>query len=300
MIQPPYIQQGETIGLVCPSGAIPLEKVQNCIETLEKWGYFVKLGKTVGAKMHSFSGNDIERALDLQAMLDDENIKVVLCARGGYGMSRIIDQINFTKFNAHPKWVVGFSDITVLHAALQKQNCMSIHGPMAAAFNKGEAGLKYIESLRHCMEGEATHYKANSHAFNKIGLVQAQIIGGNLCMMAHLVGSKNQMNTSGKIIFLEEVAEHHYNIDRLMIQCKNAGLFERCVGVILGGFTDLKDNAADFGATANEIIAQHLKHLAIPICYDFPVGHGLENFAIKEGQNYLLEVKAHGVDLKEA
>ena len=180
MIQPPYIQQGDRIGLVCPAGAIPIEKVQNCIETLEKWGYLVQLGKTVGAKEHRFSGTDTERALDLQAMLDDENIKVILCARGGYGMSRIIDQIDFSKFNAHPKWVVGFSDITVLHAALQKQNCMSIHGPMAAAFNKGEAGLKYIDSLRHCLEGKATQYKANSHSFNKIGLVKAPIIGGNL------------------------------------------------------------------------------------------------------------------------
>jgi len=300
MIQPPYIQQGDHIGLVCPAGAIPIEKVQNCIETLEKWGYLVQLGKTVGAKLHSFSGTDTERALDLQAMLDDENIKVILCARGGYGMSRIIDQIDFSKFNAHPKWVVGFSDITVLHAALQKQNCMSIHGPMAAAFNKGDAGLKYIDSLRHCLEGKATQYKANSHTFNKIGLVQAPIIGGNLCMMAHLVGSKNQMDTSGKIIFLEEVAEYHYNIDRLMIQCKNAGLFEKCVGVIVGGFTDLKDNASDFGATANEIVLQHLQHLPIPICFDFPLGHGLENFAIKQGQDYLLEVQEQGVDLKEA
>lgn len=300
MIQPPYIQQGDRIGLVCPAGAIPIEKVQNCIETLEKWGYLVQLGKTVGAKEHRFSGTDTERALDLQAMLDDENIKVILCARGGYGMSRIIDQIDFSKFNAHPKWVVGFSDITVLHAALQKQNCMSIHGPMAAAFNKGEAGLKYIDSLRHCLEGKATQYKANSHSFNKIGQVQAPIIGGNLCMMAHLVGSKNQMDTSGKIIFLEEVAEYHYNIDRMMIQCKNAGLFEKCVGVIVGGFTDLKDNASDFGATANEIVLQHLLHLSIPICFDFPLGHGLENFALKQGQDYLLEVHNQGVDLKEA
>jgi muramoyltetrapeptide carboxypeptidase len=300
MIQPPYIQQGDRIGLVCPAGAIPIEKVQNCIETLEKWGYLVQLGKTVGAKEHRFSGTDTERALDLQAMLDDENIKVILCARGGYGMSRIIDQIDFSKFNAHPKWVVGFSDITVLHAALQKQNCMSIHGPMAAAFNKGEAGLKYIDSLRHCLEGKATQYKANSHSFNKIGQVKAPIIGGNLCMMAHLVGSKNQMDTSGKIIFLEEVAEYHYNIDRMMIQCKNAGLFEKCVGVIVGGFTDLKDNASDFGATANEIVLQHLLHLSIPICFDFPLGHGLENFALKQGQDYLLEVHNQGVDLKEA
>ncbi len=300
MIQPPNIQQGDTIGLVCPSGSIPIEKVQNCIQTLEKWGYQVQLGKTVGAKKDCFSAADIERTEDLQAMLDNENIKAIICARGGYGLSRIINELNFSKFNAHPKWVVGFSDITVLHAALQKQDCSSIHGPMAAAFNKGELGEKYIQSLRDCLEGKGTNYQIASHAFNKMGQVKAPIFGGNLCMIAHLIGSKNALNSIGKIIFIEDVAEYHYNIDRLMIQCKNAGLFENCKGILVGGFTDLKDNAADFGATAYEIIAGHTKDLKIPICFDFPISHGLENLAIKQGQTYFLEVDEKGASLKEA
>ena len=300
MIQPPNIKQGDTIGLVCPAGSIPLEKVQNCIQTLEKWGYEVKLGKTVGAKKDAFSATDGERALDLQTMLDDDNIKAIVCARGGYGMSRIVNELDFTKFNAHPKWVIGFSDITVLHAALQKQNCMSIHGPMAAAFNKGEVGEKYIQSLKNTMEGNATHYQAAAHVFNKWGTVQAPIIGGNLCMIAHLIGSKNAMETSGKIVFIEDVSEHHYNIDRLMIQCKNAGLFKQCKGIIIGGFTDMKDDASDFGATAYEMIAAHISNLAIPICFDFPISHGLENLAIKQGQIYTLSVLEKGVDLIEA
>jgi muramoyltetrapeptide carboxypeptidase len=300
MIQPPNIQPGDTIGLVCPAGSIPIEKVQNCIQTLEKWGYRVQLGKTVGSKKDCFSAADIERAEDLQALLDDENIKAIICARGGYGLSRIIGALNFSKFNAHPKWVVGFSDITVLHAALQRQNCGSIHGPMAAAFNKGEVGEKYIQSLRDCLEGRATHYQAASHSLNTMGQVKAPIIGGNLCMIAHLVGSKNALESTGKIIFIEDVSEYHYNIDRLMIQCKNAGLFENCKGLIIGGFTDLKDNASDFGATAYEIIAAHTKDLAIPICFDFPISHGLENVAIKQGQAYFLEVNEKGVSLREA
>ena len=300
MIQPPNIQPGDTIGLVCPAGSIPIEKVQNCIQTLEKWGYRVQLGKTVGSKKDCFSAADIERAEDLQALLDDENIKAIICARGGYGLSRIIGALNFSKFNAHPKWVVGFSDITVLHAALQRQNCGSIHGPMAAAFNKGEVGEKDIQSLRDCLEGRATHYQAASHSLNTMGQVKAPIIGGNLCMIAHLVGSKNALESTGKIIFIEDVSEYHYNIDRLMIQCKNAGLFENCKGLIIGGFTDLKDNASDFGATAYEIIAAHTKDLAIPICFDFPISHGLENVAIKQGQAYFLEVNEKGVSLREA
>lgn len=300
MIQPPNIQQGDTIGLVCPAGSIPIEKVQNCIQTLEKWGYQVQLGKTVGAKKDCFSATDAERAQDVQSMLDDENIKAIICARGGYGMSRIIGALNFSKFNTHPKWVVGFSDITVLHAALQKQNCRSIHGPMAAAFNKGEAGEKYIQSLRDCLEGRATHYQAASHFLNKMGQVQAPIIGGNLCMIAHLIGSKNAIESTGKIIFIVVVSEYHYNIDRLMIQCKNAGLFENCNGIIVGGFTDMKDEASDFGAAAYELIAAHISNLAIPISFDFPISHGLENVAIKQGQTYILQVHEKGVDLTEA
>ena len=300
MIQPPYIQQGDSIGLVCPSGAIPIEKVQNCIQTIEKWGYQVHLGKTVGSKKASFSASDEERLADLQAMLDNKSIKVILCARGGYGLSRIINQLNFSHFNAHPKWIVGFSDITVLHAALQKQNCSSIHGPMAAAFNKGEVGAKYIQSLRDCLEGRVTNYELVNHSFNKMGQVKAPILGGNLCIIAHLIGSKNALDPTGKIIFIEDVAEYHYNIDRLMIQCVNAGFFEKCKGLIVGGFTDLKDNATDFGATAYEIIASHTAHLEIPICFNFPISHGLENIAIKQGQIYSLTVNEKGGNLKEA
>jgi muramoyltetrapeptide carboxypeptidase len=300
MIQPQNLQPGDIIGLVCPAGSIPMERVEKCIEILTSWGYKVKLGVTVGTKKDCFSATDKERAADLQAMLDDASVKAVLCGRGGYGLSRIINELDFTKFNAQPKWVVGFSDITVLHAALQKQNCMSIHGPMAAAFNKGEVGEKYIQSIRNTMEGKATHYQAAAHVLNQLGTVQAPIIGGNLCMIAHLIGSKNALDTTGKILFIEDVSEHHYNIDRLMIQCKNAGLFKHCKGIIVGGFTEMKDTASDFGATVDEIIAAHISNLALPICFDFPVSHGLENLAIKLGQTYTLSVQEKGVELTEA
>jgi muramoyltetrapeptide carboxypeptidase len=245
MIQPPILIPGDTIGITCPAGSIPMEKVQNCILTLEKWGFKVKLGKTVGAKMDCFSASDAERAMELQQMLDDANIKAVLCARGGYGLSRIIDQINFSGFNQHPKWVIGFSDITVLHAAIQKQNTMSIHGPMAAAFNKGAEGEIYIQSLKNILIGENEVIQAAPHLLNKQGSATANLIGGNLCMIAHLIGSKNAMNTKGKILFIEDVGEAHYNIDRLIIQCKNAGILDDLAGLVIGGFTELKDNATD-------------------------------------------------------
>jgi muramoyltetrapeptide carboxypeptidase len=300
MIQPSHLQQGDTIGIVCPSGYIPLEKVQVCIQTLEKWGYKVKLGTTVGAKMDSFSGTDTERAADLQSMFDDPSVKAILCARGGYGASRIIGAMNFKHFNEQPKWVIGFSDITVLHAAILKENCMSIHGPMAAAFAKGEAGEPYIQSLKQVLEGEKTKYKIPAHVMNNLGNVKAELVGGNLCILAHLIGSKNEVETNGKILFLEDVGEYHYNIDRLMIQCKNAGMFDNLAGLVIGGFTDLKDASTDFGATAYEMIKEHTSTYTYPICFDFPISHSLPNYAIKQGQEYSLAISEAGVCLQEA
>jgi len=299
MIQPSHLKQGDTIGIVCPSGHIPLEKVQNCIQILEKWGYQVRLGKTVGAKKDSFSGTDTERVADLQFMLDDPSVKAILCARGGYGASRIIGAINFKRFNEQPKWVIGFSDITVLHAAILQENCMSIHGPMAAAFAKGEAGEPYIQSLKKVLEGEKTKYNTPAHAMNNLGISNAEMVGGNLCILAHLIGSKNEVETSGKILFLEDVGEYHYNIDRLMIQCKNAGMFDHLSGLVVGGFTDLKDASTNFGATAYEIIKEHTSAYTYPICFDFPISHSLSNYAIKQGQKYSLEVSQAGVSLQE-
>jgi muramoyltetrapeptide carboxypeptidase len=299
MIQPSHLKQGDTIGIVCPSGNIPLEKVQICIQTLEKWGYQVRLGKTVGAKKDSFSGTDTERAADLQFMLDDPSVKAILCARGGYGASRIIGAMNFNHFKEQPKWVIGFSDITVLHAAILQENCMSIHGPMAAAFAKGEAGEPYIQSLKKVLEGEKTKYNTPAHAMNNLGISNAEMVGGNLCILAHLIGSKNEVETSGKILFLEDVGEYHYNIDRLMIQCKNAGMFDHLSGLVVGGFTDLKDASTNFGATAYEIIKEHTSAYTYPICFDFPISHSLSNYAIKQGQKYSLEISQAGVSLKE-
>ena len=264
MIQPSHLRQGDTIGIVCPSGNIPLEKVQICIQTLEKLGYQVRLGKTVGAKKDSFSGTDTERATDLQFMLDDPSVKAILCARGGYGASRIITAMNFKHFNKQPKWVIGFSDITVLHAAILKENCMSIHRPMAAAFAKGEAGEPYIQSLKQVLEGQKTSYTIPAHAMNILGNVKAELVGGNLCILAHLIGSKNAIDTSGKILFLEDVGEYHYNIDRLILQCKNAGLFDNLAGLVIGGFTDLKDTSTDFGATAYDLSLIHISEPTRP------------------------------------
>ncbi len=299
MIQPQNLQAGDVIGMVCPAGTIPLEKVQKCMETLTGWGYQVKLGNTVGGKHFTYSGTDAERAADLQNMMDDPSVKAILCARGGYGLSRIINDLDFTGIQAHPKWVIGFSDITVLHAALQQKGIMSIHGPMAAAFNKGPEGEPYIQALKSILTGQKTSYTSGAHAYNKLGSVTAPMMGGNLCLMAHLIGSKNSMDTHGKILFLEDIGEFHYNLDRMVIQMKNAGIFSQLAGLVLGGFSDMRDDASDIGASAFEIIQSHIKEYHYPICYDFPISHGLANFPIKEGAVYHLDVQANEVSLNE-
>jgi muramoyltetrapeptide carboxypeptidase len=257
------------------------------------------LGKTVGGKHFTFSGTDLERTADLQEMMDDENVKAILCARGGYGLSRIIGHLDFTALKRNPKWIIGFSDITVLHAALQKNQIMSIHGPMAAAFNKGAEGAPYVQALNSIFNGKLCQYETPAHAYNQLGSVTAPIIGGNLCLIAHLIGSVNSITTKGKILFLEDIGEFHYNLDRMVIQMKNAGLFHDLAGLVIGGFSAMRDEPTDIGAGAYEIIQSHIKEFNYPICYDFPISHGLANYPIKLGATYALHVLAKGVTLIE-
>jgi len=299
MIQPQNLQAGDLIGIVCPAGTIPLENVQKCVETLTSWGYGVKLGKTVGGKYFTYAGTDAERAADLQEMMDDTNVKAILCARGGYGLSRILPLLDFSVIQASPKWVIGFSDITVLHAALQQKGIMSIHGPMAAAFNKGPQGEPYVQALKSMLEGEKNTYKAPAHTYNQLGSATAPILGGNLCLITHLIGSKMSLQTQGKILFLEDIGEFHYNLDRMVIQMKNAGLFNDLVGLVIGGFSQMRDEATDIGAGAFEIIKSHVQEFSFPICYDFPVSHSIPNYPIKEGAIYQLHVAENGVCLQE-
>jgi muramoyltetrapeptide carboxypeptidase len=191
----------------------------------------------------------------------------------------------------YPKWVVGFSDITVLHAALLKNELVSVHGSMAAAFNKEEKGEPYVKSLQAILEGKKNDIECDAHALNQKGIVTAPLVGGNLCLIAHLIGSSLQMDTKGKILFIEDIGETHYNVDRMLIQMKQAGMFHEVAGVIVGGFTDMKDKEDNFlGISINELIHSHLSNLQVPIAYGFPISHGLENYSVKEGATYRFEV----------
>ncbi len=297
---PPYLKKGDTIGIVCPSGYMPTENAQTCIDTLQAWGYKVKIGNTLGSQFHYFSATDKQRTQDFQQMMDDGSIKAILCGRGGYGLSRIIDKLDFQKFKRNPKWIIGFSDITVLHAHIfQHFGIATLHAPMAAAFNNEGYKNEYIGSLKNALNGTAADYSCATHAFNKIGTGEGDLIGGNLALIAHLVGSHSSYKTRHKILFLEDIGEYLYNIDRMMIQLERAEMFKHLQGLIIGGFSDMKDTTTPFGMDVYNIINQYTKDFKFPVCYGFPVGHETENLALKVGVKHELKVTKDGVVLKE-
>jgi len=310
---PTYLKKGSTIGITCPAGYMELAKVQTCIHTLQSWGYEVMLGKTVGSKSSTyFSGTDEERLHEMQAMLDDPSIHAILCGRGGYGVSRIIDQLNFTQFKKHPKWIIGFSDITVLLAHVNRQfNIASLHAPMANAFNaaidkpgakKGSKNLiekPSVQSLEKALKGVKTNYVTPSNTFNKLGKCSGVLVGGNLALIAHIAGTASAYNTKDKILFIEDIGEYIYNIDRMMIQLKRSGMLSKLSGLIVGKFSDIKDNTRPFGQTITELILAHTAEFDYPICFDFPVSHEEDNYALKVGVVHQLHITAKKVTLKE-
>jgi muramoyltetrapeptide carboxypeptidase len=298
---PPYLEKGDAIGIVCPSGYMPVEKASECIRVLnEEWGFLTKVGKSLGNQFNYFSGTDEERLSDFQQMLDDDSVKAILCARGGYGLSRIIDRINFKKFKKQPKWIVGYSDVTVLHSHLYSNYYIaSIHGPMAAAFNNAGYISRFVQSLRYALEGKKLKYACEPHEFNKKGEAIGELIGGNLSLLTHLIGTDSDSKTRGRILFLEDVGEYLYNIDRMMYQLKRSGKLSKLAGLIIGGFTENKDTDRPFGQTPYEIIHDVVKEYDYPVCFGFPVSHGNENYALKMGAGYKLKVGKSKIILEE-
>jgi len=298
---PPYLQPGDTIALVCPAGYMAPERAQTCIETLRCWGYTVQTGKTMNSHSENyFSGSDEERLADLQQALDDPAIKAILCGRGGYGLSRIIDRIDFSSFEKNPKWIIGFSDITILHAHIYTNyKTVSLHAPMAGAFNEGGADGVYIASLRAAMEGGKANYFCDEHPLNRTGRATGPLVGGNLSLLAHLCGTVSEVKTKGRILFLEDVGEYLYNVDRMLHQLKRNGRLEKLAGLVVGGFTEMKDTTRPFGQTVYEIIRDIVKEYDYPVCYGFPVSHGGDNYALKHGMEHTLHVGVEGVTLEE-
>ena len=301
MTLPSYLQPNDTIALLFPAGYMPREKAITCIETLQSWGYRVNEGKTLGGPSENyFSGTDNQRLAELQQNLDDPGIKAILCGRGGYGLTRIIDRIDFSRFEKDPKWIIGYSDVTVLHAHIwANYKIATLHAPMASAFNDGEAGNEYIRSIRQAIAGQPAAYTCAGHRFNRPGTTTGRLIGGNLSLLAHLAGTVSDVKTKGKILFLEDVGEYRYNIDRMLYQLKRNGKFDQLAGLIIGGFTDTKDTIRPFGASVEEIIRDVVKEYDYPVCFGFPVSHERENYALKIGVRHTLEIGQERTLLQE-
>jgi muramoyltetrapeptide carboxypeptidase len=298
---PPYLKTGDTIGLVCPAGFMAAEKAATCIETLGQWGYNVKVGKTIGGgSLNYFSGTDQERLDDLQEMMDDDEVKAILCARGGYGTGRIIERIDFRKFKKDPKWIVGYSDITILHSHIYSNYYIAtLHAPMAGAFNDEGYKNEFVQSLRNALEGKKTKYAAAIHEYNRKGVAIGEVVGGNLALLAHLCGTSSDIKTKGRILFIEDVGEYLYNIDRMFYQLKRNGKFSKLAGLIIGGFTDNKDTERPFGEEVYQIIRNIIEEYEYPVCFDFPVSHTDRNYALKVGMGYKLKVGKSRVSLEE-
>ncbi|MEP6616619.1 MAG: LD-carboxypeptidase [Ginsengibacter sp.] len=304
---PKYLQPGATIGITCPSGYISVEDIQPAILKLQSWGFASTVGKTIGARDFSFAGDDELRTLDLQQMLDDDGIDAILFARGGYGAVRIIDRLDFTKFIKNPKWLVGFSDATVFHAHLNRNfGIASIHSKMCNSFpedwTKAEPSqIDSIDSIRKCLVGDQMEYTAIPNENNRTGKAEGILIGGNLSILQNLAGTQSDINTAGKILFVEEVEEYLYNVDRMLWNLNRSGKLEKLQGLILGGFTKLKpdDPGEEFGRTIYEMVTRIVKDCAYPVCFDFPVGHQKNNYALKCGMKHKLSVNLNGCILKE-
>ncbi|MBX9853031.1 MAG: LD-carboxypeptidase [Cytophagaceae bacterium] len=294
---PPFLKKKDKVAIIATAKNFDPKTIQSAIKILKSWGLEPVEGEHLYKKHFQFAGSDAERANDFQQMLDDDSIKAILCVRGGYGTNRIIDQINFKKFYKKPKWVVGFSDITVLHNHIHKKNIPTVHALMPTQFAKQEYRSS-IGTLKDALFGNQLKYIIKSNKLNRTGNTNAQVIGGNLSILCSLIGTPSDINTKGKILFIEEIDEYLYKLDRLIIQMKRAGKLNKLKGLIVGHMTDMKDNDVSFGKTANQIIADAVKDYKYPVCYNFPAGHEPQNFSLIFGKEATLKVGSEKVELK--
>jgi muramoyltetrapeptide carboxypeptidase len=305
-ILPRYLKPGDTIGITCPAGSITLPEIQPAMLQMIEWGYTIRVGDTVGKKDFTFGGTDEERARDFQQMLDDPKVKAIMCARGGYGFVRIIDKLNFSKLVAQPKWIIGFSDITVLHCHLNRNyGIATLHSKMCNSFpgdwNKAEPiQIETILSIKQALAGQKMTYAAPVNPLNRPGKAEGVLVGGNLKTIETLAGSKSDLRTTNKILFVEDTGEYLYSIDRMFWNLKRTGKLEKLAGLIVGGFKVKPDDPGEeFGRTIEEIVLEKVKEYHYPVCFDFPVGHQRNNFALKCGVRHRLSISNEDVMLQE-
>tara|TARA_R110002050_G_scaffold80106_2_gene171433 strand:+ start:660 stop:1571 length:912 start_codon:yes stop_codon:yes gene_type:complete len=290
MRSPKFLKKGDTLRIIATARKVSAEELGPAIEKLEEWGLKVVLGKNIFAQENQFAGSDKQRAEDLQEALDDENCAAILCARGGYGTVRIIDAISWNKFIESPKWIIGYSDVSVLHNSLQNINFASLHAPMPLEFAKNTS--ESIALLQDALLGKAYQIKAAAHPFNRPGKVEGEIIGGNLSMLYSCLGSPTALNTAGKILFIEDLDEYLYHIDRMLYNLTRNGYFANIKALIIGTMSDMNDNSIPFGESAETIIARHARNFDFPLAFGFPIGHSNHHFPLVFGEKVTLEVNS--------
>jgi muramoyltetrapeptide carboxypeptidase len=288
MITPEFLQKGDTVGITATARKIDLVNLQPAIALLESWGLHVIIGKTIGKEDHQLAGPDWQRATDFQEMLDNPKIKAIWAAKGGYGTVRIVDRIDFTNFKKKPKWIVGFSDMTVLHSHINNMDIETLHSIVAVSAKT--ATPEAIESLRKSLFGEKLEYHIPHHEYNRNGKAKGEIVGGNLSVLYSVLGSKSAIDYKGKILFIEDLDEYLYHIDRMMMNLKRNGYFDGVKAVVVGGMTEMNDNDIPWGKDALQIIQDVLKDYSFPVIYNFPAGHIKDNRALILGKTVSIEV----------
>jgi len=296
MITPEFLQKGDTIGILATARKIDLVNLQPAIKLLESWGLHVVIGKTIGKEDHQLAGPDWQRATDFQEMLDNPKIKAIWAAKGGYGTVRIVDRIDFTSFKKKPKWIVGFSDVTVLHSHINNMGIETLHAMMAVSAKT--ATNQAVETFRKSLFGEKLEYHIPASSFNKKGKATGEIVGGNLSVLYSILGSKSEVDFKGKILFIEDLDEYLYHIDRMMMNLKRNGYFDGLKALVVGGMTEMNDNDIPWGKNSLEIIQDVLKDYKFPIIYNFPAGHIKDNRALILGKVVTIDVNDKEASVK--
>lgn len=292
LIKPAYLKIGDTIAIVAPAGILrDKQPIKKAVKLIESWGLHVVLGKHLFGNNFHFSGTDSERIEDFQNALDAKNIKAIWCGRGGYGTVRIIDALDFTAFKKYPKWIIGYSDITVLHSHIHNLGFETLHAMMPVNMKVEEKKrVKTVKTFKKALFGKPLKYKIKESKYNKIGEAKGQLVGGNLSILQSLLGSVSSINTKGKILFIEDIGEYLYTIDRMVYALKRSGYFNECSGIILGDMTNIKDNSTPFGQTVEEIVLEATKEYNFPILFGFPAGHDNINKALLLGRKIKMKV----------
>lgn len=290
MIIPPFLKPGDRIRIVSPAGKVKKDKILPGIELLQDEGFEVVVGRHVFGKNFQYSGTDPQRAADLQEAINDPETRAIICARGGYGSLRIIEKIDFSPLLRNPKWMVGFSDVTAFHLILNKLGIASIHGAMPGFFLDDNKPSKSFFSLMELLSSGSSDVKIQAEETNRSGSCSGELVGGNLSLVYSLQGTPWQLETSGKILFIEDISEYLYHLDRMMQNLRLAGQLKNLAGLVVGGFTDMKDNDSPFGKSAYEIILEAVQDYQFPVCFNFQAGHIPKNLALMFGGTYRLEV----------